>query len=622
MHSIILGEVPNRLEALSRSRIRLVCNAAGALRPALAIQLRDTFKCTVLPSYGMTECMPITTPPLDYSLDRPGTSGVSAGPEIAILDGNDKRLPADSTGRICVRGSPVFAGYLVSNQLDKSIFLKDGWFDTGDMGYLDRDEYLYVTGRSKEVINRGGELISPFEVEAAIMAAAQNPSSVVYNRISETLAFSVPHDILQEVVAVVLVTPLHQPRADLRQLQEAVKDSLHQAKWPTAIVYMDDLPKGNNKVLRVQLGQRLSFDEITDEMKLAERHFEAICPPQEAKLCDKIVKHSCHIDCDAVADFIKKGPVISIDVQVSQSLHDGFPQVILARSGDDSASLNSKLLVDDLWKDFRAQLHGYLVPTTIDFSDEPIKANAQGCLDGDGVTEFAKSQKESISEKSSSSVEQRVCEIFSDILSCSASDISPESDFFKMGGDSLKAGRLLSTLRKELHVRLHIGMLFRNSQVRSLCLLIDQTMSTTKVEKSEDEVEIPVPQCTKTYSSTNPFLLCIQLLPLAVFYPLKRAFEFTVFLFVLSISLTFWHSTATIINRFLTLLFSMAVARLVSQTAFPLLGITMKWVLIGRYKEGMYPMWGPYHTQWWLVQKILSVAGKVSANFLGKIYDV
>ncbi|CRK36397.1 hypothetical protein BN1708_019996, partial [Verticillium longisporum] len=88
--------------------------------------------------------------------------------------------------------------------LDKSPFNKHGWFDTGDLGYLDADGYLYITGRSKEVINRGGELISPFEVENAIMAAAGAVDSPISGRVTQALAFSLTHDVLQEVVAIAL----------------------------------------------------------------------------------------------------------------------------------------------------------------------------------------------------------------------------------------------------------------------------------------------------------------------------------------------------------------------------------------------------------------------------------
>lgn len=193
--------------------------------------------------------MPVASPPLDHALDRPGTSGLAVGPEIAILDGNDIYVAPGVIGQICVRGEPVFSGYLHSDgELDKSSFNKNGWFGTGDLGYLDADGFLYITGRSKEVINRGGELISPFEVEEAIMAASQKEDSPVCGRVQAALAFSVQHDVLQEVVGVVLVAPAGSPRADLRSLQAALKISLQSVKVPVIVVFMNDVPKNNNKV--------------------------------------------------------------------------------------------------------------------------------------------------------------------------------------------------------------------------------------------------------------------------------------------------------------------------------------------------------------------------------------
>ena len=124
MHSTILAEVSERQDARSKCRLRLVYNAAGGLLPSLASQLRDTFEWTVLASYGMTECMPISAPPMNYNLERPGTSGLGIGPEVAVLGGVDNHLPNHTKGRIAIRGSPLFPGYLKSGHLDKSCFSK------------------------------------------------------------------------------------------------------------------------------------------------------------------------------------------------------------------------------------------------------------------------------------------------------------------------------------------------------------------------------------------------------------------------------------------------------------------------------------------------------------------
>lgn len=126
-----------------------------------------------------TRCMPIASPPPTYQLERPGCSGIACGPALSIRDPLDleRELPWGKTGAICCRGLPTFQGYEVSPDLkvplDTSAFTSEGWFDSGDMGHMDADGYLYITGRSKEIINKGGEVISPFEIEEAVMTAAK-----------------------------------------------------------------------------------------------------------------------------------------------------------------------------------------------------------------------------------------------------------------------------------------------------------------------------------------------------------------------------------------------------------------------------------------------------------------
>jgi acyl-CoA synthetase (AMP-forming)/AMP-acid ligase II len=124
--------------------------------------------------------MPIASPPITYQLDRPGCSGIACGPYLSIRNpaNLENASPVGATGAICVRGLPTFQGYEVSPDinvpLDTSAFTSEGWFDSGDMGHMDSDGYLFITGRSKEIINKGGEVISPFEVEEAIVTAAKS----------------------------------------------------------------------------------------------------------------------------------------------------------------------------------------------------------------------------------------------------------------------------------------------------------------------------------------------------------------------------------------------------------------------------------------------------------------
>jgi acyl-CoA synthetase (AMP-forming)/AMP-acid ligase II len=164
----------------------------------LAESLKRVFPAaTILTGYGMTECMPISSPPQDYKLFPAGSSGTAVGPDIAIADEDiAQELPLGATGNIFIHGPPCFGGYLNNMTANESSFIslrgKKGWFNTGDCGYIDSDGYIFLTGRSKEIINRGGETISPFEIEEVVV---QHP------HIKETLTFSTPHDTLQVVVA-------------------------------------------------------------------------------------------------------------------------------------------------------------------------------------------------------------------------------------------------------------------------------------------------------------------------------------------------------------------------------------------------------------------------------------
>lgn len=127
----------------SHAKLKMIANAAGGLLPSLAQEMRDTFGgAAVLPSYGMTECMPISSPPASYALTKPGTSGVPVGPEVAILNtATMEPFPVREEGPICVRGDPCFRGYQVlandpSDTKKPESFLAGGWFNTGAFGFL------------------------------------------------------------------------------------------------------------------------------------------------------------------------------------------------------------------------------------------------------------------------------------------------------------------------------------------------------------------------------------------------------------------------------------------------------------------------------------------------------
>lgn len=602
MHQMILGEAEHRPDARKQSAIEFICNAGGGLPPTLAVQLREVFNCSILPSYGMTECMPIAAPPKDYTLDRQGTSGRIVGPDVAILTESGTPVPRpEMLGHICIRGSPAFEGYLTAEgKIDTSAFNESGWFDTGDLGYLDADNYLYITGRSKEVINRGGEIISPVEIEDAVLATAKHPESPLYGRVTETLAFSAPDEVLQEVVGVVIVTPPGSARPDLRQIHEALHPILHQPKWPSVVVYMDRVPKSNNKIQRIKLAQRLSLETLTPATPLADRHFEAECPPNGTPLSTGIPKKACIIDESAIRAVLSEMANTS-EVHIQKNPRDGFAQAVLFVSNPDEPHVTPSDLND--------KLDGYLVPGRITPLSSPMPLDFFGNPDQTAIDEAVRARN---SDGDLTPIQTRVREIFAVALGCEAQDINAITDFFAAGGDSLSAGRLVSQLRREFGIFLAGDVLFHHSTVGAIEHKISEAVQVKAAKGDQGEVELP--GCEKTYSSTNPILLVLHLFPLAFFYPIKRAFQWMVFAYVVAECSWRFPIRDVLIGRLVLIVLAVVAARIASIIVSPWCGIIFKWTVIGRYKEGMYPMWGPYHTRWWLTQKALQVCGKGMFN--------
>lgn len=193
--NIIQVAAMRKLSTKCCNLVKKICNAGAALSPSLAKEIKSIFtQAVVLPSYGMTECMPICAPPCHYGLELEGTSGQVIGPDLAVSVDDKITRDENIIGHIMVRGGPCFDGY---EGIDNSeTFDKDGFFHTGDMGYI-KNGYVYITGRSKEVINRGGELLSPLEIENEL---------IKHPKVAQVMAFSMPHDTLQETVGCVIVT--------------------------------------------------------------------------------------------------------------------------------------------------------------------------------------------------------------------------------------------------------------------------------------------------------------------------------------------------------------------------------------------------------------------------------
>ena len=195
MHQAILSRASRNADSVERARnnLRLVRSSSSSLPPQVMKELEDTFDVPVVEAYGMTEAAhQMACNPLPPAVRKPGSVGIAAGPEVAIMDESESNLLAiGQTGEIVIRGPNVTPGYENNPEANASAFT-DGWFRTGDQGVMDDEGYISITGRLKEIINRGGEKISPREVDEVLM---DHPA------VAQAVTFAMPHDKLGEEVA-------------------------------------------------------------------------------------------------------------------------------------------------------------------------------------------------------------------------------------------------------------------------------------------------------------------------------------------------------------------------------------------------------------------------------------
>lgn len=253
MHQAILA----RAEAEKpRTALRLIRSSSASLPPSVMQAMEQTFGVPVIEAYGMTEAAhQMASNPLPPLPRKPGSVGMAVGPEIAIMDEAGQLLPAAVTGEVVIRGENVTIGYENNAAANQTAFT-NGWFRTGDQGYLDRDGYLFLTGRLKELINRGGEKISPREVDEVLLT---------HPAVAQAVAFAVPHTRLGEDVAAAVVLRA-QASVTERDLRDYCSHHLTDFKVPNRIVFLTDIPKGpTGKLQRIGLAAQLGITEALDD---------------------------------------------------------------------------------------------------------------------------------------------------------------------------------------------------------------------------------------------------------------------------------------------------------------------------------------------------------------------
>ncbi len=240
--------------------LRLLRSSSAPLAPSVLDAVEQVFGAPLVEAYGMTEAAHQITSNPPGPDRRPGTVGRPAGAEIAVRHDLDAADAADGgawaatgeVGEVVIRGPGVTRGYVTGDgQINREAFV-DGWFRTGDLGRLDPDGFLTLTGRSKEQINRGGEKVSPREVDEVLLA---------HPAVAQAVTFAVPDPRLGEEVAAAVVVGAAPPPTE-RDLRMFASTRLAAHKVPRRVLVIDDLPKGpTGKLVRVGLAGRLGLDD-------------------------------------------------------------------------------------------------------------------------------------------------------------------------------------------------------------------------------------------------------------------------------------------------------------------------------------------------------------------------
>jgi oxalate---CoA ligase len=251
MHSAVLSRARDHQETVARHRLRFIRSSSAPLPVSVLDGIEAALGVPVIEAYGMTEAAhQMTSNLLPPDVRKPGTVGPAAGPEIAILDESGGFVAPGEIGEVAIRGANVFSGYEANPEANEIAF-SDGWFRTGDEGFLDGDGYLTLRGRIKEIINRGGEKISPIEVDDALLR---------HEAVDQAVTFAMDDPRLGEEVAAAVVLAADSD-ADERALQDFVGAQLAPFKVPRCIVLLDEIPKGpTGKVQRIGLAERLGVN--------------------------------------------------------------------------------------------------------------------------------------------------------------------------------------------------------------------------------------------------------------------------------------------------------------------------------------------------------------------------
>ena len=255
MHQAILSRAGRNADVIAANPLRFLRSSSASLPAQVMVALNETFNAPVVEAYGMTEAAhQMACNPLASGTQKPGAVGIPAGPRMAIAHEADNLL-VKGTGEVVISGPNVTPGYEGNPDANaKNFFEAEGarWFRTGDQGAFDDEGYLHLTGRLKEIINRGGEKISPLEVDGVLL---DHPD------VAQVVTFALPHPKLGEEVAAAIVLA-EGSTATEKDIRAFAAGRMADFKVPRKIILLDEIPKGaTGKMQRIGLAEKLGLVE-------------------------------------------------------------------------------------------------------------------------------------------------------------------------------------------------------------------------------------------------------------------------------------------------------------------------------------------------------------------------
>lgn len=237
----------------TKPNIRFIRSCSSPLSPKVFHELEKAFDAPVLEAYAMTEAAhQMTSNPLPPGKRQPGSVGLGQGVEVKILDQEGKEVAQGKEAEICIRGENVTKGYLNNPSANASSFTKEGFFRTGDQGKQDPDGYVIITGRIKELINKGGEKISPIELDNVL---GQNPA------VLEAVSFAIEDEMYGQDVGVAVVLKEGQ-KLTVDELRKYMIEKVAKFKVPKKIYFTNNMPKtATGKVQRRMVAEAMLKQE-------------------------------------------------------------------------------------------------------------------------------------------------------------------------------------------------------------------------------------------------------------------------------------------------------------------------------------------------------------------------